>query len=143
MIVREPKVEDGRLDFCLEHSSKSTVNRKCWIEVKSVTLLEQDDGQGYFPDAVTARGLKHLERLKALRQSGDQTMLVFCVPHEGIRKVTSAEQIDPNYAQALREAQQAGVEVIVLAVRFYEPEVGFDTADFEIKVTGQLPISSL
>lgn len=114
-IVREPKVEDGRLDFCLSNDRDSL-----WIEVKSVTLLEQENGLGCFPDAVTSRGLKHLQRLQAIVASGDQAMLIFCVPHEGIAQVTSAEHIDPNYAEGLRQAVQQGVSVKAYSVQFCE-----------------------
>jgi len=116
-IQREPKVEDGRLDFCLHRGDE-----RCWIEVKSVTLLEQGNGHGVFPDAVTDRGRKHLKRLQALVAAGDRAVMCFCVPHEGIREVSAAHHIDPRYADALKEAADAGVEVMALGVNFSADE---------------------
>ena len=125
----EPKVEDGRLDFCLHQAD----GRRCWVEVKSVTLLEQDNGLGCFPDAVTDRGRKHLLRLEALKQEGDRAVLLFCVPHEGIREVTVAEHIDPKYAQTLKEVMANGVEVMAARVLF-----SADKEQEGMQVTGEL-----
>ena len=109
----EPKVDEGRLDFLIT----SDVNEsQTYIEVKSVTLLEQ--GLGYFPDAVTSRGLKHLEVLSRLKAEGQRSILFFCVPHEGIQQVRVAEHIDPNYANKLREVIAQGVEVLAYQVEF-------------------------
>lgn len=109
----EPKVDEGRLDFLIT----SDVNEsQTYIEVKSVTLLEQ--GLGYFPDAVTSRGLKHLEVLSRLKAEGQRSILFFCVPHEGIQQVRVAEHIDPSYANKLREVIAQGVEVLAYQVEF-------------------------
>ncbi|MEC7546400.1 MAG: DNA/RNA nuclease SfsA [Pseudomonadota bacterium] len=123
-LQREPKVEDGRLDFCQMLPDGS----RCWIEVKSVTLLEEDNGLGCFPDAVTDRGRKHLRRLQALKQEGDRAVLVFCVPHEGIREVTVADHIDKKYGETLREVMSSGVEVLAIAVNFEDDDSGFEAA---------------
>ena len=114
-IQPEPKVADGRLDFLLQAETSAV-----YVEVKSVTLLDcpqpehpdASDGWGSFPDAVTARGLKHLRRLAELRQQGYRTLLLFCVPHEGIKRVRPARDIDPAYAAALAEVVAQGVEVL-------------------------------
>ena len=128
-IKREPKVEDGRLDFLMT----SETGERCWVEVKSVTLLEQDNGLGCFPDAVTERGRKHLKRLQALKDAGDRAVLLFCVPHEGIREVTVADHIDPAYGKVLREVQAGGVEIMAAAVEFAADDAGFE-------VKGLLPL---
>lgn len=116
----EPGVEDGRLDFLLQAQQPQQLS--VYVEVKSVTLLDHPDagdGWGSFPDAVTVRGLKHLRRLADLRQQGYRTVLLFCVPHEGIRRVRPARMIDPAYAAALAEVSQQGVEVLACGVHFY------------------------
>lgn len=112
---REPRVDDGRLDFLLTGEGVPD----CYVEVKNVTLLE-GVGEGCFPDAVSDRGLKHLHRLAALRREGYRAVLFFCVAHEGIDWVRAAEEIDPVYAHALREVQQQGVEIYAYRVRFGE-----------------------
>jgi sugar fermentation stimulation protein A len=123
----EPKVDEGRLDFLI---SSDTLDALTYIEVKSVTLLGNknqesrlesnllEDNIGYFPDAVTSRGLKHLEVLMRLKAEGQRSILFFCVPHEGIQQVRVAEHIDPVYAEKLREVMAAGVEVLAYQVEF-------------------------
>lgn len=98
--------ERSRIDFMLQADYR--VN--CYIEVKSVTLSEQ--GAGYFPDAVTERGQKHLRELMSVVANGDRAVLLFAVLHSAIEQVSPARHIDPRYAQLLEEAQRKGVEVM-------------------------------
>ncbi|SFR83284.1 sugar fermentation stimulation protein A [Marinobacter daqiaonensis] len=99
--------EKSRIDLHLSgHESRSDA----WVEVKNVTLCE--DGIGYFPDAVTLRGQKHLRELMAQVRGGDRAILLFCVNHTGIREVRPADHIDPAYGELLREAASQGVEVM-------------------------------
>ena len=98
--------ERSRIDFMLQASCK--VN--CYIEVKSVTL--SDHAQGYFPDAVTARGQKHLRELMSVVENGERAVLLFAVLHSAIEYVSPARHIDPRYAMLLSEAQQKGVEIV-------------------------------
>ncbi len=124
-IRREPKVEDGRLDFLLTQDDGADA----YVEVKSVTLLSDSEaGLGQFPDAVTERGLKHLRRLQALKEQGHRAVLLFCVPHEGIERVQAAAAIDPAYARALDEVAAAGVEVLAYRVSFSEWGMQLDQA---------------
>lgn len=108
-IKREVKYgsENSRIDLLLSDENKPD----CYVEVKSVTLMENQ--QGFFPDAKTARGVKHLRELMEMVESGDRAVLFFCVQHTGIRSVTSASHIDPEYARVLQEANQKGVEILV------------------------------
>lgn len=123
-IQAEPKVVDGRLDFLLQANDDQ---QDVYVEVKTVTLLDELTGAvgaGSFPDAVTERGLKHLQRLSALRESGYRAVLLFCVAHEGIDSVSAAVKIDPNYAEMLKHVYAQGVEVLAYRVAFGEqPEV--------------------
>lgn len=97
--------EKSRIDWLLEDTGG--VQPPLWIEVKNVTLAE--GGIGYFPDAVTARGQKHLRELQARVEAGDRAMLLFCVSHSGAHEVRPAGGIDPVYAQLLREVVAQGV----------------------------------
>lgn len=99
--------EKSRIDILLQSPDKED----CYIEVKSVTLLEEN-GQGFFPDAVTTRGQKHLRELANLAQQGKRAVLFFAVLHSGIEKVSAAKHIDAVYNQLLIDAQAQGVEVI-------------------------------
>jgi len=98
--------EKSRIDFLL----KAEGRRNCYIEVKSVTLLHE--GKGYFPDAVTIRGQKHLRELATVAAEGHRAVLLFAVLHTGIEDVSPARHIDAAYAEQLAQAQQEGVEVL-------------------------------
>lgn len=110
--------ENSRIDLLLEDSDKGRV----WIEVKNVTLLEEANC-GRFPDAVTARGAKHLRELMAMVAQGDRAVMLFCVPHTGINTVSPADQIDPEYGRLLREAKAAGVEVMAYGAEISETAI--------------------
>lgn len=106
--------EKSRVDFLLTDSSDDP--RPCYVEVKSVTLME-DSGQGLFPDAISARGSKHLRELMAMVQQGYRAVLLFCVQHTGIEWVEPADAIDPVYGRHLRDALALGVEVLAYQAR--------------------------
>jgi sugar fermentation stimulation protein A len=98
--------EKSRIDWLLETSSRELA--PVWVEVKNVTLAE--DGIGYFPDAVTARGQKHLRELAERVRAGDRALLLFCVSHAGASEVRPAAAIDAHYAALLKEVVASGVE---------------------------------
>ena len=104
--------ENSRIDFLLGGEPGD-----CYVEVKNVTLAEGP--RGLFPDAVSARGTKHLRELQKLVASGTRAVLFYCVQHSQIETVEAAAEIDPAYAAALKEAVAAGVEVIA-----YRAELG-------------------
>lgn len=115
-IKREVKYgnENSRIDILLKSNHKVD----CYIEVKSVTLL--DNGIGYFPDAKTQRGQKHLRELTAIAKLGLRAVLFYAVPHTGITEVTVAKEIDPDYASLLKEAHDAGVEILCYRINISE-----------------------
>lgn len=118
--------ERSRIDLLLSDGPAADV----WVEVKMVTLLEED-GWGSFPDAVTTRGQKHLRELMALTRSGQRALLLFCVPHQGIRQVRPADAIDPDYGRLLRTAVDVGVEVLAYSAAI---------TTREIRLAGRLPV---
>lgn len=102
----EVKVDDARLDFkAIDHFGHAT-----WIEVKQVTLLQQD-GVGAFPDAVSTRALRHVQTLEARVVAGDSAILLFCATHTGITAVRPAADIHPAYASAVKTAAERGVQI--------------------------------
>lgn len=103
--------EKSRIDWLLTGGD----GRKCYVEVKNVTLLEED-GLGYFPDAVTERGRKHLYELATMVEEGHRAVMFFCVSHTGIDSVTPAVHIDEKYAKAFEEVVARGVEVLAYSV---------------------------
>lgn len=99
--------EASRIDFLLSGGELPD----CYIEVKSVTLLE-GQGQGYFPDTVSVRAQKHVRELIACREAGYRAAILFCVLHTGIERVAPAVHLDPNYGALLAQAVAAGVECL-------------------------------
>lgn len=99
--------ENSRIDLLLEGGHH---DRACFVEIKSVTLGE--DSTGYFPDAVTERGRKHLRELMAMVAQGQRAVLFFCVQHTGVNIIKPADHIDPAYGKQLREAAESGVEIM-------------------------------
>ncbi|KZN51992.1 DNA/RNA nuclease SfsA [Pseudoalteromonas luteoviolacea] len=109
--------ENSRIDILLSSDDKPD----CYVEVKSVTLLEQ--GQGYFPDAQTVRGQKHLRELIHIKKQGQRAVLLFIVMHDGIESVQAAAHIDKKYAQLLAEARGEGVEIYAYKAQITPTEV--------------------
>lgn len=99
--------ENSRADFRLDYPAGPT-----WVEVKSVTLGFADSAVAAFPDARTERGAKHLRELASLARQGVRAVQLYCVSLSGIEAVRAAEEVDPAYAAGLREAREAGVEVL-------------------------------
>ncbi|TQV68291.1 DNA/RNA nuclease SfsA [Exilibacterium tricleocarpae] len=102
--------ERSRIDILLQGRAGET-GARCYVEVKNVTL-EDTGGRGLFPDAVSARGTKHLRELMGVVAGGDRAVLLYCVQHTDIRWVEPADTIDPHYGETLREAVALGVEVV-------------------------------
>lgn len=107
-------VGNSRLDFALRYPNP---DRVAYVEVKSVTLGFEQSTVAAFPDAVTARGLKHLQALTELVRSGVRAVLFYCVNLSEIQAVRPAREIDPKYAMALAAAQAAGVELLAYGTR--------------------------
>lgn len=98
--------EKSRIDFLLSGSQG-----QAYVEVKSVTLRL---GQALaFPDSVTTRGRRHLEELMAIRQSGLRAVMLFVVQRQDGNFFRPAHEIDPDYASALAEAAEQGLEILV------------------------------
>jgi sugar fermentation stimulation protein A len=103
---REVRYGTGsRVDFLLEGAIP------CYLEIKSVTLKRRP-GLAEFPDAVTARGRRHLAELAGMVQQGHRAVLLFLVQRGDCGRVAVAADIDPGYAAAFAEAQAAGVEIL-------------------------------
>lgn len=109
----------SRVDFYLEN----TDHEKILMEVKGCTL--EVDGQGYFPDAPTERGVKHLRELEAAQQAGYKCYLTFVIQVPGVVFVMPNNNTHPEFGQALEEAKAAGVEVLYLQC---------DVKDNELKI---------
>lgn len=98
---------NSRIDFYLEKG-----NRRYLLEVKGCTL--EKDGIGYFPDAPTERGAKHLRELKKAVSEGYLAAVAFVIQMDGISEVRPNSETDPEFAKALEEAKESGVAELFL-----------------------------
>ena len=105
--------ENSRIDLLVTQTN----SQKAYVEVKNVTASFQP-GIASFPDAVTARGTKHLRELELMVQQGHRGIIFFCVQREDIKQVRAAAEIDHLYAKTLAQVQEKGVEVLAYGVRF-------------------------
>lgn len=115
-IRREVRYGSGsRVDFLLTPES----GLPCHVEVKSVTLRRSPAPPhvGEFPDAVTARGARHLRELAAVCAAGGRAILLYLVQREDCGSVRLAADIDTAYAEAAGAARAAGVEFRAVACR--------------------------
>ena len=103
-IRREVTYGQSRFDFYMEQGTE-----KWFVEVKGCTL--EVDNVGYFPDAPTQRGVKHLHHLTAAVEEGHQATVLFIVQMEGIAAIRPNDTTHPAFGEALRQAAQNGVEI--------------------------------
>lgn len=99
--------EDSRFDF-----SFLLDGRRCFLEVKGVTL--ENEGVCAFPDAPTARGVKHLQGLSRAAQEGYGAFVLFVIQMADVQYLHPNDATDPAFGQALREAEKAGVRLLAM-----------------------------
>ena len=104
-VRREVPYGRSRIDFLLGAPDRAP----CLVEVKSVTLVVDD--LGCFPDAVTARGKRHLEELARASQDGYRAGVLFVVQRDDALGLRTHDESDPAFGQALREVARRGVGV--------------------------------
>ena len=115
----EQKWGDSRFDFRLDQNT--------WVEVKQVTL--RVGRVAAFPDAVTARGRKHLERLVELREAGNRAVMLYLVARQDVESYRPAGEVDPAYAEAWQAAREAGVEMLA-----YRLQIGPEGIELDQKL---------
>lgn len=127
--IREmPHGAHTRFDLCCRVHEADMLDR-IWVEVKSTTMLR--NGIAGFPDAVTSRGLKHLVELQRVVAAGERALQVFLVQRADAKLFRPADDIDPAYGAELRQAAQAGVQVLALQARVTQKS---------ITVKGEVPV---
>ena len=111
-IAREVKTPyHSRIDILLSNSDTDG----CFVEIKNCTLVK--DGIAFFPDAVTARGLKHLVELRTLVSQGFRCVMFYVIQRMDAKTFRPADHIDPVYGKELRQAVEHGVEMMVYDTR--------------------------
>ncbi len=106
-IIPEYTYGNSRIDFYMERGED-----KFLMEVKGCTL--EREGMGYFPDAPTERGAKHIRELIKAKESGYKAALAFVIQMDGVSEVKPNKETDPAFAAAFAEAKKAGVDILFL-----------------------------
>jgi len=123
-VSREVALGESRLDFHL-----SGPDGVCWLETKSVTLVEK--GIARFPDAPTGRGRRHLLELEQVCGDGARAVVIFVIQRPDARVFRPHESADPAFAETLRRVAAAGVEVRALTCQ---------VSRAEIVIAGEIPV---
>ena len=118
--------ERSRIDIVLS----SPRRKSCYVEVKNVTAAASR-GIALFPDSVSERGAKHLRELMRLKAGGMRPVQLYCVQRGDVDEVRPADAIDPEYGRTLREAVDAGVEVMAYRAR---------VTPYEIRIEERIPV---
>lgn len=103
---------NSRVDFLLEAEGCPP----CYLEVKNVHMM-RSPGRAEFPDAVTARGARHLRELALETKKGSRAVMLFLVQIGSAQSVSLARDIDPAYKAAFDDALGEGVEALALVCR--------------------------
>ena len=112
----EYRYGNSRIDFFMEKKDE-----KYLMEVKGCTLFI--DGTGYFPDAPTQRGARHIEELIGAVKDGYHASMAFVIQGEGISEVRPNADTDKDFTKAFYKAIDAGVEVIFYLCKVSEDEL--------------------
>jgi sugar fermentation stimulation protein A len=113
---------NSRIDFLLEGGPDG---RPCYVEVKNVHLRRTGD-LAEFPDAVTARGAKHLAELAEMAENGARAVMLYVIQRADCGRFAVARDIDPAYDAALGDAMARGVEAMAWACRLSPEEIVID-----------------
>lgn len=113
--------KNSRIDILLEGEG----DKRNYVEVKNVTLT-REEGVAEFPDAVTARGAKHLDELADMVREGHRAAMVFLIQRDDCDALVLARDIDQKYGEAFDAAVKAGVEVYAIGCRLSAEEIVAD-----------------
>tara|TARA_B100001123_G_scaffold409074_1_gene502885 strand:- start:1005 stop:1700 length:696 start_codon:yes stop_codon:yes gene_type:complete len=117
-IKSEVKFSDNtRFDFLISDN-----NKKCFLEVKNVTL-QRKKNIAEFPDAITSRGSKHLKELIKAKKEGYHSYLLFLIQREDCKIMKIAKDIDANYKNAFDQAIRNGVKILCYDCKLSDEEI--------------------
>ena len=114
-----------RFDFLISNSKE-----KCFLEVKNVTLV-RNKKIAEFPDAITARGTKHLNQLINAKQKGFQSYILYLIQREDCSSFKIADDIDKEYKIAFDKAKKNGVKILC-----YDCKIDLE----EVKLNNQIDL---
>ena len=104
--------ENTRFDFLVTKKTK-----KSFIEVKNVTLSRVKN-LAEFPDAVTSRGLKHINQLLKANKKGYAVYLLYLIQRDDCNKFELAKDIDPEYCELLEKAVKKNLNILCYDCKF-------------------------
>lgn len=126
-IKREVTYGNSRFDISAEYEDK-----KAFIEVKGVTL--ERDGTALFPDAPTERGIKHIKELIHAKKQGIDTYIMFVIQMTGVHTFSPNKKMHPEFAEALIEAEKAGVKILAFQCEITEDDIKI-TSPVKVKLS--------
>jgi len=104
--------KNTRFDFLVINK-----NDKAFVEVKNVTLSRKK-GLAEFPDAVTTRGLKHINELENAGKKKYKIFIIFLIQRDDCVNFTIAKDIDQDYAKALKLAVKNKLNILCYDCKF-------------------------
>lgn len=124
-VQREVTHGDSRFDLAFELKNEVTGKTvPAFMEVKGVTL--EKEGNVFFPDAPTIRGVKHLNGLVQAKKDGFETFLLLVIQMKGIRKFYPNDETHKAFGDALRAAAAAGVHILAYDCVVQEDSMSID-----------------
>ena len=119
---------ETRLDgvFCKKAVDlENTKSKKHYIEIKNTTLIGEVNGRkvAMFPDAVTERGQKHIREMIKLIEQGHKAELIFTIQRDEVMAFTADQEIDPEYAELLKQAKKKGLIISPVLVAIDQTQV--------------------
>ena len=111
----KPEIKFGlntRFDFLV-----SNEKQKYFIEVKNVTL-SREKSIAEFPDAVTTRGLKHINELLKASKKNYKIFILYLIQRNDCKTFAIAKDIDPDYAFALKKAINNKLKILCYDCKF-------------------------
>lgn len=113
-LKREKTFGNSRFDIYIENEDK-----KAFIEIKGCTL--ENNGIVMFPDAPTERGIKHINELIKVKESGFDAFLIFVIQMKDVKYFTPNIKTHKEFGDALKNALEKGVNILA-----YDCEVDYN-----------------
>ena len=123
IVQAEVPVGGSRFDFLLSHKGK-----ELYLEVKSCTLF--GNGVAMFPDAVTARGKKHIVELAEMSRKGIRSAVLFVVHYPGVEWFMPDYHTDLDFSTAMLQCQR-DVQFIPAAIG-WNKDLSLDISQLKI-----------